>query len=257
MRLVLKLRNQCQGFLRYFFNEGCLPHQNGELAVVTVFAPHCSRLVDIGANVGDWTASFLRLSDAATQAVVADPSTSALAALRTKFSQEPRVIIREAAFSDHEGLMDFFEEPGAGETSSLVAGFSRPDSRARVVAVTTLDREMERFGWKTIDFLKIDAEGHDLHVLRGASGLLAAGRIEVIQFEYNTPWKAAGSHLAEAIALLKRHDYRVYLIKHAGLVELECSDWMDFYDYSNFLAIRSGKPIPPGITVHKLKLSFW
>ena len=257
MRIVLKIRNQCLGVVHYFFNEGCVPTQNGERAVIKAFAPISSNFIDVGANVGEWTQAFLDVSGQPSRGLVADPSSSALQALRSKFLQESRVTILEAAFSDREGEAEFFEEPSAGQSSSLVPGFSRTNSCKRMVRVTTLDREVERLGWTSVGFLKVDAEGHDLHVLRGARNLLSTHRIDVIQFEYNAPWKRAGSHLAEAVELLQGFGYRIYLIKQAGLLHLECNNWLDYYDYSNYLAVRADKVIPPTLRVHEMKFRFW
>ena len=35
-----------------------------------------------------------------------------------------------------------------------------------------------------MDFVKVDVEGHELEVFKGASGMLAQGKIKRIQFEY-------------------------------------------------------------------------
>ncbi|MCK5600552.1 FkbM family methyltransferase, partial [Candidatus Pacearchaeota archaeon] len=35
-----------------------------------------------------------------------------------------------------------------------------------------------------VDFLKVDAEGHDLSVLKGAESYLQANKIDIIQFEF-------------------------------------------------------------------------
>jgi hypothetical protein len=45
------------------------------------------------------------------------------------------------------------------------------------------DEFCEGQGVKKIDFLKIDAEGHDLEVLKGFEGMLARSRVGVVQVE--------------------------------------------------------------------------
>jgi FkbM family methyltransferase len=51
------------------------------------------------------------------------------------------------------------------------------------VEVETLDRVVERQGIDFVHFLKIDTEGHELEVLEGARGALAARRIGIILLE--------------------------------------------------------------------------
>src|SRR5262249_23324067 len=50
---------------------------------------------------------------------------------------------------------------------------------------------------KHIDFLKIDAEGHDFAVLRGFENMLRSNDIDWIQFEYNAYSLRAGSSLRQ------------------------------------------------------------
>ncbi len=52
------------------------------------------------------------------------------------------------------------------------------------VEATTLDAFLDRHGIARVAFLKVDTEGHDLNVLRGAARSLAEGRIGLIQFEF-------------------------------------------------------------------------
>ena len=51
------------------------------------------------------------------------------------------------------------------------------------VEVATVDQVMAEQGVEFIDFLKIDTEGHDLEVLKGAEAALADSRIAIIQAE--------------------------------------------------------------------------
>lgn len=101
--------------------------------------------------------------------------------------------------------------------------------------------EVERLQLEYIDFLKIDAEGYDLHVLRGASKLLAQQKIGVIQFEYNIPWKTVNSTLKEAFELLKSFGYQVFLLKNAGLFDIKFNGENEYFDYSNYVAISPKK----------------
>ena len=53
------------------------------------------------------------------------------------------------------------------------------------VPVTTLDSYVEGHGIRRLDLLKIDVQGYDLEVLRGASQLLTQHRVETILIEVN------------------------------------------------------------------------
>ena len=65
--------------------------------------------------------------------------------------------------------------------------------------------------------LKIDAEGHDLAVVRGARELLAQQRVSVVQFEYNHRWIYGRFYLRDAFELLKPLGYSVGKLTPSGV----------------------------------------
>jgi FkbM family methyltransferase len=156
--------------------------------------------------------------------------------LRERFSDTDHAQIVEVAASDRSGQATFFEEADAGTTSSLVAGAAHLGARQREVSVRRLDVLLAEHGLESVDYLKIDAEGHDLHVLRGAGQWLSEQRVKFLQFEYNEPWLAAGSTLREALSLLDHYEYAVYLLKGQGLHRFPYDVYGDFFHYANFVA---------------------
>lgn len=93
----------------------------------------------------------------------------------------------------------------------------------------------EEAGLGQIDLLKIDVEGFDGRVIRGAERLLRERRIRVLQFEYNLPWAAVGDTLAGTVSTLRTHGYETSVLQPTGLAELDPC-WGEFFNYSNFVA---------------------
>jgi len=79
-------------------------------------------------------------------------------------------------------------------------------SGAEEVEVDTLDAVIEREGIDRVQLLKIDAEGHDLDVLQGATSALSEQKFEIIQVEasFDLP-EQAGAPLWDFHALLSPH----------------------------------------------------
>src|SRR5262249_52900489 len=76
------------------------------------------------------------------------------------------------------------------------------------VELTTVDRLLHG---RQAAGMKIDVEGNEIDVLRGAAHALAAGRIGLIQIEWNRASEAAeGSDRAPVADLLARYGYRLY-----------------------------------------------
>ena len=78
------------------------------------------------------------------------------------------------------------------------------------VSLTSLDKWTLKNNLKHIDFLKIDAEGEELNILKGSSSLLDKQSIDLILFEYSTAWLCSGKLLKEVCIFLKIKPYKIY-----------------------------------------------
>src|SRR6266699_1584281 len=239
--VVVKVRNQCDAVVRARFSDGPIAERNGELLLIRTVAPHARYFVDVGANVGAWAKSFLEAMALSGSGLLFEPSPETASRARVALrNYAPRIEVVEAAVGEESGKIRFFAEPQCGETSSVVSGFSHQSAVALNVRMTTLDREFEARAVEYVDVLKVDVEGFDLKVLKGAKHALKEGRIGIVQFEYNAPWAMAGSTLAEAISLLESCGYTVFLLKADGLHGLNYRPYGEYFGYSNYVAV-SGK----------------
>jgi FkbM family methyltransferase len=210
---------------------------NSEAWLIRRIAPWASVFVDVGANRGDWTALFLKYNPSPSRGVLFDPAVWAYDHLLHRFGHHSSLTIVNAACAEAVGEGEFYEEPVGWGSSSLVHE-SAPTGRLTRVRMTTLDEELPRLGLSSIDVLKIDAEGADLLVLRGAQRLLREQRVALIQFEYNGCWPYTSSTLAAAYQLLESSGYHVFLLKRCELIELNYRRYGEYFAYSNFVAVR-------------------
>ena len=235
-RSAVLLRNQLDGIIYLHLGHDPAFDRNGEAWILEQLGPQVRTFIDVGANVGEWTQQVLEYAHGDVRGLACEPNETAFAPLSANLSGEPRVQLIRAAVSDFRGETTFFAEPDAGRTSSMVEGFSQATARATTVATRTVDDLADEAGMERVDYLKIDVEGHDLHGLRGAEELLAKQAIRFLQFEYNEPWRRAGSSLADAMNLLHEHDYRCMLLKRKGLYDFPYDVYGDFFHYANFVA---------------------
>ncbi|MGH2916594.1 MAG: FkbM family methyltransferase [Solirubrobacteraceae bacterium] len=232
-RAALHLRGVASAVLGKRLARSTLPHQNGELWLAGELADAIEVAVDVGANVGDWSAMALARFPKLARLVAFEPGAVAVS-LRTRLRDDPRATVIEAAVSDSPGSVTLFEQTDDTKLSSLIpTAFTTP----RTVDCVRLDDELARLGLPRVDLLKIDAEGLDLHVLRGASGALAERRIAAVQFEYGPLWQQAGSTLHAAYRLLGEAGYRTLLITPRGLREFPVTQITELYVYANFVAL--------------------
>lgn len=231
------VRNQCDHVVRYHFGGSFRTCEQAEEQLMRTVGPHVRHFADVGANIGRFAAGVLRYSPSDCSGILVEPSISALSMLKARFPQDPRIDIIEAAAGERLGQADFYEEPLAGEASTLLAGAVRGPGRWRTVPITTLDEEVGRRGWHDVSLVKIDAEGYDLRVMEGAAALLRRQAIGVMQFEYNVSWKPGGCLLANAIELLLGHGYTLFLVRRDGLHRPNYQRYGEYFAYSNYLAV--------------------
>jgi FkbM family methyltransferase len=178
-------------------------------------------VADVGANVGRWSESMVAaMSEAGRETDLRlhafEPDSRAFARLAEALDGR-LASLSKTALSDRQGTSLFHVvAPGAGTNSLYSVPGANPLAEENVV-MTTLDSYAEQSGVARFALVKIDAEGHDLAVLRGASSLLAEHRIAVVQFEYNHRWILGRFFLRDAFEFLLALGYRVGKVTPRGV----------------------------------------
>lgn len=213
-----------------------LPNMNGEYLLLDQLRNDIRVAIDVGANVGEWSERAIRECPSLERLVCFEPVRWAAEDLARRLASDKRVVLVRRALSDQPGALTMWEEPVGGTMSSAVPGYSTLATPAIAMAAT-LDEELERLSIEHVDFLKIDVEGLDLHVLRGAARSLQAQRIGAVQFEYGDAWQRAGSTLRAAFALLSGAGYHNLLVTPYGLREFSLENTTELYTYANFVGL--------------------
>lgn len=206
--------------------------RNGEAYLQKRFissAPSDSSLIvmDIGANQGDWTESFLnalpeerRSQECVTlHAFEPVPSTAVLFQKRIrKLTGHEIVKLHQLAMSDAPGQADIGVFVDGGGTNSLhhSADARTPEQIIRI-DLDNIDGFCEAQGIDHIDIVKCDTEGHDAKVLSGAHRMLHEERIDILQFEYNHRWVYGRAFLKDAFDLVEGLPYDVVRLDETGL----------------------------------------
>lgn len=235
-KLALKLRNQSNAVIRAHLNSGTDPTRNGEALLMAHIAPYVRTFFDVGANQGQWAKEAL-VNFPAASGVCFEPLPSVHDCLNDVLSGQKRVIWKALAIGDVPAIMNLYECEPYSEMSSLVEMKDLHQGRAHSVRVSTVELEAKELCWAELDFLKIDVEGYDFNVLRGAGSLLDANAIGIIQFEYSGFWRKAGSTLDAARTFLENRGYEVYLLRRNGICMVPYEPWGDYFGYSNYVAV--------------------
>lgn len=222
----------CRFYLDWYENSDPDAQSNGEIAFLGNLDPSALRTVfDVGANKGDWTAEVCELAPSASVHAF-EPHPKLQGELRRRFGDMARVTLVPAALSDKEGTAQLHCDPQLSAVSSL-----HNTGVALAVDVQTLtgDSYCARHGIDRIDLLKVDAEGHDLAVLRGFGGMLRNGRIGLTQFEHNEMSVFSRTLLKDFFDFLGP-SFTILKIMPYGLEPIEWSLQRERFRYGNYVA---------------------
>jgi FkbM family methyltransferase len=199
---------------------------------------------DIGANNGDY-ANLIRNRFKDCVIHCFEPVPKNFINL-TENVQKSNVFCHNIAMGEKEGVLTLFKASGDGDGSMVTAyqdtikkvfTFVGEVNEIIECRVTTIDSFCED-NTNKIDFLKIDVEGHELQVLKGAEKMIKGNRINIIQFEFNEFNIFSKSFLWDFYEVLPGFDFYRILPKNKLLPLNEYSSVNEIFRYQNILAVN-------------------
>jgi len=217
---------------------------NGEQMITSRFLRQNDIVFDVGANAGTWTEHALSVADVSIHAF--EPLSEMAAVFMSNFRGK-RVVLTQQALSENPGVRTIYvsgpRHPGQKDATCVSSffpinlSFHDVTSTAQDIPTTTLDAYCSGAGIEKIDFLKIDSEGAEYEILKGARGLLQKGSIRRIQFEYGPSYQAASTSLKMVLEYLFSFRMEVFRILPNDLLRIRSwEDFLENYVYSNHFA---------------------
>jgi FkbM family methyltransferase len=186
--------------------------------------------MDVGANVGWHTLLMARLVGDAGRVLAAEANPSVRARLMAHLSVN-RVLnvgVFPYAVSDSSGTVTFrapaSDDPGSGD-GHVVTGANSDDVDVINVETRTLDEICLSAGVERLDLIKIDVEGYEWPVLKGAEKTVARFRPHIV-FEYIDEYGArTGATTAGFNEFFEKHNYRLFAIGRGGAEAVHSQHW--------------------------------
>jgi FkbM family methyltransferase len=175
-------------------------------AVLRQLIRPASSCIDVGCHYGSILSQFCRLAPQGRHMAI-EAMPSKVRFLRRKF---PEVDVRETTVADHKGMVTFYVNRKATGYSGL-GRHGTGDFEELTVPCAPLDELVPRD--RRFDFLKVDVEGAELLVFRGASEFLGRDR-PIILFECGPGALSCEYPPGSLHALLTETlDYAVFFLK--------------------------------------------
>lgn len=176
--------------------------------------------LDIGANIGAHTLPMARAVGTNGRVYAFEPTRYAFSKLARNVALNPtlapRIHLEQAMLSDRD---DMSPPPALYSSWSLgAAGGSRHPKHLGELKDTSgamirkLDTWAERQELPAVDFIKIDVDGNECEVLRGAPRMLARYRPKILMEFMPYGLEENGHSLRELVALLKNAGYGIYSV---------------------------------------------
>jgi FkbM family methyltransferase len=202
-----------------------------------IFSGHTPRVIfDVGANEGQTATQFATLFP---EAVIYsfEPFHDAFTQLQKAAVKYPRIHPVETALGDKIGDQTLCVN-AASVTNSLLANSPEApdfqpngmaDSRGTAtVRVSTADDYCRAHQIPSIDILKIDTQGYDLTVLRGAEQLITENRVAVILVEVLFASLYLGqAYFHQIYDYLWHHGFRLVNLYDVAINERTYASWCD------------------------------
>jgi len=170
-------------------------------------------VIDVGAHIGSFTVMAAREVGPSGKVVSLEPSAPNFKLLNLNIStnhfDNAKALNLAAGSTDDVGELRLYNRQGGNSFYSR----ELPLIGSQSVKITTLDSVAESLKLDRIDFVKIDVEGHELEVLKGASEILGEDHPKIVlethefgpsvedltgyleKFNYSVKTTPYGSHL--------------------------------------------------------------
>ena len=218
--LTEMLQRQFYFFGTYFLEEKILN-------CWTKAAKEAEVIFDVGANFGIYSlAALASQPNAVVHAFEATPEIAGRLRQIAHLNSLDNLLIHEVAVASQSGqaiLRRYRGDSGTNEGMNYICADTGEPGAERVQTIC-LDEFCRECRIAHIDLLKLDVQGNEDSVLRGAEGLVRLGQVGTIFMELNWAAPGAGCPATASVGLLAESGYRF-------ASPADCDNWRDAGDW--------------------------
>jgi FkbM family methyltransferase len=187
-----------------------------ELPALQPLVRRGSTVIDVGANVGFFTTRFAEWTGASGSVIAIEPEARNAADLRRLLARRALAHVEciQAAAGATDGSAHLVINPAHPADHRLGAGGVRVD----VVAIDTL---VAQRGWPNVSLIKIDVQGGELGVVRGARETIARSKPALYVEVDDHALRQQGATAAQLVEVIESFGYRAYAVPGEALLSLE------------------------------------
>ena len=173
-----------------------------------------ARVLEVGGHIGFTSLYFASLVDSFGKVIVFEPGPNNLKYIKSNIAKAGNVRLEVAGCSDLDGESVLYIDNLTGQNNSLIFNFEGLAANAKAapgvqvstapvtISTVKIDTYCEQSAYQP-DFIKIDVEGHELAVLRGAEKLLDSEKPPMLMVEVQS------DHI-EIVEMLRNYGYCLF-----------------------------------------------
>ncbi len=192
---------------------------SGEYNFIKLVRQDLDICIDVGANVGSYTKEILESTDAKVIAI--EPLSGAfkkLNNLKDKFKDRLEILNHGAGDLNEEKKLFFSNESSELATfypdANKLSFVDNKNTKYHVVKIKKIDDTPELHNLSKVDLIKIDTEGYEMNVLKGAINFIKQKKVKFIQIEFNVHQIITQNNIYEFSKVL--YDYEPSIILPYG-----------------------------------------
>lgn len=215
------------------------PEIDGENLMIKTFIEEGDVVFDAGAHIGEWSRLVLDHTSNNVSLYSFEPVPYFFDKLVANVDSMSRCY--NMALGDIEASveMNYYYEESEGCSSLYDREVLRTIPVKKItVPMTSVDAFCNKEGIASIDYLKIDVEGCEWGLIKGAGELIKNKKIKFIQFEYGGTYPDADITLKQVYDYLQAAGYEIFRITSDGLIYIP--SWrsaLENYGLCNYLAV--------------------
>jgi FkbM family methyltransferase len=225
-------------------NQFSLVHKGDRKLLNLLLLPKGKQTVlDVGANVGNYAEEVLRYNKD-TELFAFEPHPKTFKQLTERASKVGFTPVNMGC-ADTIGKLNFYDYANndGSEHATLLEGvftdLYHNQTVVHEVEVTTLDQFIQDKNITLIHLLKIDTEGFEFKVFKGAEKSLEQNKIKAIHFEFNSMNIISKVFMKDFIKLLPQYSF--YRVLPDGLLKIEHEKILltEIFGFQNIVAINN------------------
>lgn len=201
-------------------------------------------IIDIGANIGEYTLSAASLLDENGKVMAFEPVKKMYEQLIQNIELNPhlknKILVIKKALGNQKNILPIYDEAHTDNEGlySLHQKNFKNSIKIEDIEIDTLDQIFKEYKISTVQFIKIDVEGNELFVLEGAKEVIQNFKPKLMIEISEKNIHAAGYTINDLFEFLNPYNYSIFLIQKRGsLKKIRSSNSIPYF--CNILAVPS------------------